>query len=282
LTNRNVVLSIKQLNAIHKARGRDKSGNRNVADDFQARRIVVAGGCGGIGRALVGALISKGALVIVLDLAASIERHGVPHAAEAFPMDARDPVEVGEVFALIEERFTAIDGLVNLVGFSRERQPVSETSDDLWHEVTDGNLNSAFYIARAALPLLKRGRDPAIVNTSSGLALKPTPGYGPYSVSKAGVLALTRLLAQENAPVVRANAVAPSAVDTAFLHGGTGRGGDDRSAARMDVEAYLKAVPLARLAEAEDIVGPILFLLSRQSAYITGQTLHVNGGLLMV
>ncbi|SFA72963.1 3-oxoacyl-[acyl-carrier protein] reductase [Rhizobium sp. NFR07] len=253
-----------------------------MADDFQARRIVVAGGCGGIGRAVVGALIAKGALVILLDLPASIERHGVPSGAHAFSVDARDAAGVEKVFAEIEERFTAIDGLVNLVGFSRERQLVSETSDDLWHEVTDGNLNSAFYITRSALPLLKRGHDPAIVNTSSGLALKPTPGYGPYSVSKAGILALTRLLAQENAPVVRANAVAPSAVDTAFLHGGTGRGGDDRSTTRMDVEAYLKTVPLARLAEAEDIVGPILFLLSRQSAYITGQTLHVNGGLLMV
>jgi NAD(P)-dependent dehydrogenase (short-subunit alcohol dehydrogenase family) len=253
-----------------------------VADDFQARRIVVAGGCGGIGRAVVGALIAKGALVILLDLPASIERHGVPNGAHAFSVDARDAAGVEKVFAEIEERFTAIDGLVNLVGFSRERQLVGETSDDLWHEVTDGNLNSAFYITRAALPLLKRGHDPAIVNTSSGLALKPTPGYGPYSVSKAGILALTRLLAQENAPTVRANAVAPSAVDTAFLHGGTGRGGDDQSATRMDVEAYLKTVPLARLAEAEDIVGPILFLLSRQSAYITGQTLHVNGGLLMV
>jgi 3-oxoacyl-[acyl-carrier protein] reductase len=230
----------------------------------------------------VAALIAKGAAVIVLDLPASVERHGVPHGAEVFSMDARDATGVKAVFTDIEKRFTAIDGLVNLVGFSRERQPVTETSDDLWHEVTDGNLNSAFYIARAALPLLKRGCDPAIVNTSSGLALKPTPGYGPYSVSKAGVLALTRLLAQENAPLVRANAVAPSAVDTAFLHGGTGRGGDDGGATRMDVEAYLKTVPLARLAAAEDIVGPILFLLSRQSAYITGQTLHVNGGLLMV
>ena len=114
------------------------------------------------------------------------------------------------------------------------------------------------------------------------LALKPTPGYGPYSVSKAGILALTRLLAQEGAPVVRANAIAPSAVDTAFLRGGTGRGGDDATSARLDLDAYLKTVPLGRLATAEDVVGPILFLLSNASAYVTGQTLHVNGGLLMV
>jgi 3-oxoacyl-[acyl-carrier protein] reductase len=253
-----------------------------VADEFEARRVVVAGGCGGIGRAVVKALIARGATAIILDLEASIARHGVPEGAFAFPLDASDAASVDAAFAKVAEQFEAIDGLVNLVGFSRERQPIEQTSDEIWGDVTAGNLNSAFYIARAALPLLKKGRTPAIVNTSSGLALKPTPGYGPYSVSKAGVLALTRLLAQENAPLIRANAVAPSAVDTAFLHGGTGRGGDDGNATRMDVEAYLKTVPLARLATTEDVVGPILFLLSSQSAYVTGQTLHVNGGLLMV
>lgn len=253
-----------------------------MADEFEARRIAVAGGCGGIGRAVIDALLRRGAVVAILDLHVSIDRHGVPEGAHAFAFDARDPASVQDGFRQISDMFGALDGLVNLVGFSRERQPVEATSDDLWDEVTDGNLNSAFYIARAALPLLKKGKAPAIVNTSSGLALKPTPGYGPYSVSKAGVLALTRLLAQENAPLVRANAIAPAAVDTAFLHGGTGRGGDDAKATRMDVDAYLKTVPLGRLAAVDDIVGPILFLLSSQSAYVTGQTLHVNGGLLMV
>jgi 3-oxoacyl-[acyl-carrier protein] reductase len=253
-----------------------------VADEFEARRVVVAGGCGGIGRAVVKALIARGTTAIILDLEASIARHGIPQRATAFPLDASNPASVEDAFSQVAKSFDAIDGLVNLVGFSRERQTIEQTSDEIWDDVTGGNLNSAFYIARAALPLLKKGHNPAIVNTSSGLALKPTPGYGPYSVSKAGVLALTRLLAHENAPLIRANAVAPSAVDTAFLHGGTGRGGDDRNATRMDVEAYLKTVPLARLATADDVVGPILFLLSSQSAYVTGQTLHVNGGLLMV
>ncbi|MBS7707515.1 SDR family NAD(P)-dependent oxidoreductase [Chelatococcus asaccharovorans] len=247
------------------------------------RRIVVAGGCGGIGRALVKALVDRGAVPVVLDLADSIARHGAPEGVGTIAFDASDPQSVNAAFASVAERFAALDGLVNLVGFARERRPIAEISDELWREVVDGNLHSAFSIARAAMPLLQRGNAPAIVNTSSGLALKPTPGYGPYSVSKAGVLALTRLLAQEGAPVVRANAVAPSAVDTAFLRGGTGRGGDDDGkAARLDLDAYLKTVPLGRLATAEDVVGPILFLLSNASAYVTGQTLHVNGGLLMV
>lgn len=250
---------------------------------FTGRRIAIAGGCGGIGRALVGELLRRGAEVAVLDLAESLERHPPPAGVKAFAMDARVARSVATAFGALSADWAAVDGLVNLVGFAREKVPVAEAGDELWHEVLDGNMQSAFYIARAAMPLLRRGREASIVNTSSGLALKPTPGYGPYSVAKAGVLALTRLLAQENAPHVRANAIAPSAVDTAFLRGGTGRGGDDSAdTARLDVEAYLKTVPLGRMATPSDVVGPILFLLSPAAAYITGQTLHVNGGMLMV
>jgi 3-oxoacyl-[acyl-carrier protein] reductase len=254
-----------------------------MADHFAGRRIAIAGGCGGIGRALVQALMERNAHPVVLDLPASVERHGRPVGVPCIGFDASDPASVKQAFATIAADFGALDGLVNLVGFSRERLPIEEIPDELWHEVIDGNLQSAFYIARAAMPLLRNGNMPAIVNTSSGLALKSTPGYGPYSVSKAGVLALTRLLAQEGAPHIRANAVAPSAVDTAFLRGGTGRGGDEsHNEGRLNLDAYLQTVPLARLAVVDDVVGPILFLLSQESAYVTGQTLHVNGGLLMV
>lgn len=243
------------------------------------RRIAVVGGAGGIGRALVASLDAASAEVLVLDLAASLERHPPPATAMAIPLDATDANDIDRAFAQIG----ALDGLVNLAGFAREKTSIVDTAPEMWDEVIDGNLRSTFLACRAALPHLHRGHDAAIVNTSSGLALKPTPGYGPYAAAKAGVLALTRLIAQENAPKVRANAVAPSAVDTAFLKGGTGRGGDDNAIpARLDVAAYIKTVPLGRMAEPADIVGPILFLLSPASAYVTGQTLHVNGGLLMV
>ncbi|KAA2235217.1 SDR family NAD(P)-dependent oxidoreductase [Salinarimonas soli] len=244
-------------------------------------RVAVVGAAGGIGRCLVERLLAAGCQVAALDLPASLERHPVPEGVIAHALDATDEGAVEDAFSAVHDAFGALDGLVNLVGFTRERVPVSETPLGTWEEVVEGNLSSTFLACRAALPLLHQGRNAAIVNTSSGLAMKPTPGYGPYSVAKAGVLALTRLLAQENAPRVRANAVAPSAVDTAFLRGGTGRGGDDASATRLDVEAYLRTIPLGRIADADDVVGPILFLLGPASAYVTGHTLHVNGGLLM-
>jgi 3-oxoacyl-[acyl-carrier protein] reductase len=244
-------------------------------------RIAVVGAAGGIGRCLVERLLAAGCRVAALDLPASLERHPPPPDVLAQALDATDESAVEEAFAAIRTSFGALDGLVNLVGFARERMPVSATPLGTWEEVLEGNLASVFLACRAALPLLHDGTNASIVNTSSGLALKPTPGYGPYSVAKAGVLALTRLLAQENAPKVRANAVAPSDVDTAFLRGGTGRGGDDLASTRIDVEAYLRTIPLGRIAAPEDVVGPILFLLGPASAYVTGHTLHVNGGLLM-
>jgi 3-oxoacyl-[acyl-carrier protein] reductase len=226
-------------------------------------------------------LSALGAKVAVLDLPASLERHPPHEVALIVPLDVVDEASVISAFGQVEHAFEGLDGLVNLAGFTLPRTPVAETTQSAWSTVLAANLEGTFLTCRAALPLLHRGTDAAIVNTSSGLALKPTPGYGPYSAAKAGVLALTRLLAQENAPQVRVNAVAPSAVDTAFLRGGTGRGGDAEVAARLDLEAYVRTIPLGRIAVPQDVIGPILFLLGPAAAYVTGQTLHVNGGLLM-
>jgi 3-oxoacyl-[acyl-carrier protein] reductase len=113
---------------------------------------------------------------------------------------------------------------------------------------------------------------------ASSLAVKASPGYGPYASAKAGILALTRMLAAEHSPAIRVNAVAPSAVRTEFITGGTGRTGQD-STPLLDLDAYGRTLPLQRVAEADDVVGPILFLLGPGSRYLTGQVLHVNGGL---
>ena len=245
-------------------------------------RIAVVGGCGGIGRALVSHLLAGECRVAVLDLDASLERHAPPAGVQAVALDATEEASVDRAFQAIADAFDGLDGFVHLAGFTRGRVPVAETGAADWDEVIAGNLTGTFLCAKAAVPLLRRGTGASLVTTSSGLALKPTAGYGPYAAAKAGVLALTRLLAQENAPAIRVNSVAPSAVDTAFLRGGTGRGGEDAQAGtRLDLEAYMRTVPLARLAVPEDVVGPILFLLGPASAYVTGQTLHVNGGLLM-
>lgn len=252
---------------------------RTVPDaHWQGRRIAVTGGCGGIGRDLVVALAGAGAHVTVFDLPETLARHAPPDGVTARVCDCTDPPAVAAALAEIR----ALDGLVTLAGFTRARAPVGDTTLADWDDVIAGNLRATFLACRAALPALRAGTAPAIVTMASGLALKPTPGYAPYGAAKAGVLALTRVLAQENAPWLRVNAVAPGAVDTAFLRGGTASGGDDPDApTRFDHAAYLRGVPLARLATPQDVTGPILFLLSQAAAYITGQTLHINGGSLM-
>jgi 3-oxoacyl-[acyl-carrier protein] reductase len=242
-------------------------------------RVVVTGGCGGIGRTLVAAALADGLEVAVLDLPASIERHPPPRAALAVAFDATDERAVAAAFAEIARRWAALDGLVNLAGFARERIPLADTRAEHWDEVIAGNLRSTWLASRAALPLLAKGNAPAIVTAASGLAVRSTTGFGPYSAAKAGVLGLTRSLAIESAPRVRVNAIAPTAVDTAFLYGGTGRS-DEHAPSLVDLETYVKAIPLGRVATPEDVVGPILFLLGPAARYMTGQVLHINGGLL--
>lgn len=241
-------------------------------------RIAVVGGAGGIGRAVVGRLLDGGCRVAVLDLAESLARHPEPRAL-CHAVDATDEAGLAAAFDAVGAAFGALDGLVCLAGFAEARTHLAETTHSTFDAVLDGNLKGTFLACRAALPLLRRGEAPAIVTMSSGLAARASAGYGPYAAAKAGVLALTRQIAAEEAPEIRANAVAPSAVETAFLRGGTHRGGDEGGAPRLDLDAYVRTVPLGRLARPEDIAWPILFLLGPASAYITGQTLHINGGL---
>jgi 3-oxoacyl-[acyl-carrier protein] reductase len=238
-------------------------------------RVAVLGGAGGIGRAVVQAARALGIEVAVLDLERSLAAHPPPAGCLALALDATRAESVDAAFAALAARWDRLDGFVGLAGFMTERTPIAELSPERWDELIQGNLRSAFLAARGALPLLRKGERPAMVFVSSGLALRVTPGYGGYAAAKAGLIAMTKALAGENAPGIRANCVAPGAVETEFLTGGTGR---DRGRAQMDRAAYLRAIPMGRIAVADDVVGPILFLLGPSSGYMTGQVLYVNGG----
>ena len=239
-------------------------------------KIAVAAGAGGIGRALVSSLLAQKADVTVLDLPASLESASFGTSVNCIAIDARDDKAVCHAFDQLKEQWSSLDGFVNLVGFTAPRQRVEDMELETWSEVVDGNLNAAFRLCRAALPLLKAAPQSCLVNVTSSLSVKPNWGYGPYSTSKAGINALTRMLAFEQAPDVRVNAVAPSAIDTPFLRGGTGRAPTD--ADLLDKGAYAATIPVGRMGEPSDVVAPIMFLLSPGAAYITGQVLHLNGG----
>jgi NAD(P)-dependent dehydrogenase (short-subunit alcohol dehydrogenase family) len=244
-----------------------------MRDPQTPRRIAILGGAGGIGRELVSQLTAQGDQIVVLDLAASLERHGLD--AKGVAIDVCDEKSVASAFAELAEHWDSVDGFVNLAGYNSALLPIGDTSAAYFDEITDGNLRGAFLAAKAVLPLMADGG--SVVMISSGLASNVRPGYGAYSISKAGVIAMTKVFALENAPRVRFNAVAPGLVDTAFLRGGTGRSAEDQDAI-VNLEAYRAATPMQRLAQPKDVVGPIEFLLSQASSFMTGQVLWVNGG----
>ena len=243
--------------------------------------LVVVGGCGGIGRSLVKAAIEIKLKVVVFDLPEVIAKFPVEEADLIVGVNATKGLEIQKAFERVKEQFGGIDYLVNLVGFISSFDTIEKLDIEDWTYMLNGNLNSCMLACKEAIPHMNQGG--AIVNMSSGLAVLGQKGYGPYTTSKAGVIALSKTLAAELAPLIRVNAVAPGAVQTAFLSGGLANGGKaNELPERFDLAAYLKQVPLGRIAQPEDIVGPILFLLSDAASYITGQTLHINGGALMV
>lgn len=239
-------------------------------------KIVIAGGCGGIGRAITTAALSLGIRVIVLDLPDSIAAFPPGPDVDAIAIDATDDVSVASAFKQIKEKYQTIDSLINLVGFRNQLARFDEIPLAEWDHVLSGNLRSAVLLCRHAIPLLEASGEGTIVNVASAMATRAVPNHSPYAAAKAAVLNFTRAVAIETAPRVRSNAVAPSAVDTDFHRGGTGR--DTLSDAATDPSIFANGVPMGRIATADDIVGPVLFLAGPNSGFVTGQTLLVNGG----
>lgn len=257
-------------------------------------RLAITGGCGGIGRRLTEVAVAERLKVAVIDLPGSLERHPPPAGAATFPYDAREDDSAARAFAALAGLWDgALDGLVHLPGYMSPPRSIGELSAAEIDEALSVNLRSAFLAVGAALPMLRKGAGETgnasgMVFAASGLATLVEKSTGAYSAAKAGIIALAKGLAKENAPDVRANCIAPGAVDTAFLRGGTGRGGDvtpkneQDLPAGMDSRAMLATIPLGRIAVTDDIVGPVLFLLSEKARFMTGQTLYINGGRLMV
>jgi 3-oxoacyl-[acyl-carrier protein] reductase len=195
-------------------------------------------------------------------------------------MNATRAEDVATAFAQVEALFDGLDILIFLVGFTlTPPRPTTEIDEAQWNEVLDGNLTTAHLVIRRALPLLRRGNKPSIVTVSSGLGVSVMRGFGPYAAAKAGLIALTKTVALEAAPGLRANAVAPNAIQTDFMTGGLGR--HDSDGKWFDPSPYIPLIPLQRLADVDDIVGVVLFLGSPAAGFITGQTIHVNGGRFM-
>lgn len=246
----------------------------------QGTNILVIGGCGGIGHALVKTSEQLGLTSIVMDLHSAIERRSANTIRHHIPVDLRDENSIKSAVDALTACTDHLDHVVITSGYTKGHDHIADISTDQFDDVMSGNLRGPVLMMRDLAPLLTPGA--GVVLTSTAIGQVGSLGYGAYGAAKAGLNAVTRILAAELAPSIRVNAVAPGAVDTAFIRGGYGEGASEGGApARFDADAYNKMVPLGRMANVDDVTGPILFLLSDAARYITGQVLHVNGGAFM-
>jgi 3-oxoacyl-[acyl-carrier protein] reductase len=247
-----------------------------VAIELDHKVALVTGAAQGIGRALALGLAAAGATVVCSDVrAADGTAQAIRDAGQvayALVLDISVEEQVTGAMAFLDE-IGGIDLLVNNAGIF-PRSPVLDLEPAEWDRVMAVNLRGTFLCSRAAAGRMRaQGRGGRIVNVTSGAAFVPTPQSAAYAASKAGIVALTRVLALElAADRVTVNAVAPGLTDTAQPRA---------FYSEDDLAAFAARIPAGRLGTPEDIVPAVLLLCSDEAAYITGQTLHVNGGLYM-
>jgi NAD(P)-dependent dehydrogenase (short-subunit alcohol dehydrogenase family) len=235
---------------------------------FADRVALITGGSRGIGFAVAQRLIDEGASVVITgrkqeSLDAAIAELG-PRAS-AIAGKADDPDHRADVFAHIADRHGRLDHLVNNAGINPSYGPVLEVDPGIAHKILAVNVIGTLEWTRDAVAA---GLSRSVVNLSSISGLSAAPNIAFYGVSKAAIINLTIQLAHELAPGIRVNAVAPAVIKTAFAR-----------ALYEGREAEVSATyPLKRLGEPADVAGPVAFLLSEDAAWITGQTVVIDGG----
>jgi 3-oxoacyl-[acyl-carrier protein] reductase len=239
------------------------------------RVAIVTGGTRGIGLAIARLLAEDGASVVVsgrdaarLDAAVKeLEALGGPVLGVAADASKREDVE--RLIEAARERFGRIDVVVNNAGMTRDQLLVRMKDDD-WDQVLDTNLRGVFLMTRAAAKVMMRQKSGRIINISSTAGAMGNPGQVNYSAAKAGVIGLTKAAARELAHWnILVNAVAPGLIET-----------DMTAAVPAEArEVLLQQVPLKRIGRAGEVAEVVRFLAGDGASYITGQTIHVNGGL---
>ena len=241
------------------------------------RVAVVTGASRGIGRAIALGLARAGAhvalaarrapdLEAVADEVVALGRRALP-----VPAHVGRPEDIDRLFDAVATEFGRLDILVNNAATNPVFGPLVEIDAAAWDKVMALNVKGYLLAAQRAAAVMRAGGRGAIVNVSSTGGLRASPGLGAYSVSKAAVLMLTRVLARELAPLgIRVNAVAPALVETRF------------SEALWQnpeiLERYVRTTPMGRTAQPEEMAGAVVYLCSDAASYVTGHTIVLDGG----
>jgi 3-oxoacyl-[acyl-carrier protein] reductase len=242
--------------------------------DLTGRVALVTGSTRGIGRAIAGTLASCGAGVAVVgrdQARADAVAAELGESAKGFACDVSDTAQVNALIENVEKTMGSLDILVNNAGLTRDNI-LLRLKDDDWDSVIDANLRGAFATIRAATRGMMKRRWGRIINISSVVGLIGNKGQANYAASKAGLIGLTKSVAKEFASRnILANVIAPGYIET-----------DMTAAMTPEAQAAMKGmIPLERLGTAQDVANAVAFLASEHAAYITGQVLVIDGGLVM-
>ena len=243
--------------------------------DLTGRKALVTGATGGIGEAVARMLHKAGATVGLHGT--RVERlealaTDLGERTKIFPANLSDRDEVKALGQKAETELEGVDILVNNAGITRDGLFV-RMSDEDWDAVLEVNLTSAFRLTRELTHPMMRRRYGRIVNITSVVGTTGNPGQANYCASKAGLVGFSKSLAQEIASRnVTVNCVSPGFIESAMT--------DKLNEKQKD--AIMGAIPMRRMGSGDDIAAAVLYLASEQAAYVTGQTLHVNGGMVMI
>jgi 3-oxoacyl-[acyl-carrier protein] reductase len=236
--------------------------------------VLVTGASRGIGAAIAERLIADGWFVVgtatTAESAAALEQRLGEHA-EGVALDVADPAAVESIVAALLARHGHIDGLVNNAGITRD-QLLMRLSETDWQAVLNTNLSGIYRTCRALLRPMLKARSGRIVNLASVIGLTGNAGQANYAAAKAGIIGFSKSLAQEvGSRGITVNVVAPGFIETDMT----------RDLPEASRGALLQRIALGRMGQPADIAAAVSFLLSPGAAYITGETLHVNGGMYM-
>lgn len=247
---------------------------------LNGKRLLITGSASGMGRTFARLASAQGADLALFDRnAQGLEavRDELANAGKvfAYPGDlvSWEHVEISVNDAV--SKLGGVDALINVAGWD-EPQPFWEQTLEMWHKLIDVNLWTNLHMTRATLPFLMKQEFGSIVNVASDAGRVGSKGETVYAAAKGGIIALTKSLAREMAPYkVRVNVVCPGPVRTALLE-------QEMADNPKLIEKLIKAVPLRRVGEPEDVAPLLAFFACDESSYITGQVISVSGGLTMV